>query len=84
MDGVTFLGLAAGTLTTVAFFPQLVKAYRSRSTGDISLLMYMSTCTGVLLWLVYGVIISSLPLIVANAVTLAIALGILALKIRYR
>ena len=84
MDAVTLLGLAAGLLTTVSFLPQLVKAWRSRSTGDISLAMYCIFSTGVLLWLLYGICVKSLPVILANAFTLLIAVSILFLKIRYR
>jgi len=84
MDGVTILGIVAGVLTSSAFFPQLLKAWKSKSTGDVSLLMYIIACTGILLWLIYGLIINSLPLILANAFTLVIAAAILALKIRYR
>jgi MtN3 and saliva related transmembrane protein len=84
MDSTTLLGLVAGSLTTAAFLPQLVKVLKSRSTKDISLLMYIVICTGILLWLIYGVIIGSLPVITANAVTLLIASAILALKIRFR
>lgn len=78
------LGLLAGSLTTVSFLPQLVKAWRSRSTGDISLAMYGIISTGILLWLIYGLMIDSLPVILANAASLLIVLAILALKIRYR
>lgn len=84
MDTITLLGLAAGTLTTVSFLPQLVKAWRSRSTRDISLAMYTVFTFGVLLWLIYGVMIDSLPVILANAVTLVIAIVIMVLKIRFR
>ena len=78
------IGLLAGVLTTVSFLPQLVKAWRTRSTGDISLAMYVVFTVGVSLWLIYGVYLNSLPVIAANAITLVIALFILALKIRYR
>jgi len=84
MDAVTTLGLLAGALTTVSFLPQLVKVWRSRSAGDISLAMYLIITTGFLLWLLYGVIIASVPVILANAVTLLIAVMILILKIKYR
>lgn len=84
MDGVTLLGLTAGVLTTTAFIPQFYKAWRSRSTHDISLWMYVNITTGIALWLVYGLLINSLPVILANVVTLVIALAILVLKIRYR
>jgi MtN3 and saliva related transmembrane protein len=83
MDSITLLGLVAGTLTTAAFLPQLVKAWKSRSTKDISLLMYVIICTGILLWLIFGLCIGSLPVIAANAATLLIAIAILILKIRF-
>lgn len=78
------LGLVAGALTTVSFLPQLAKAWRTRSTKDISLTMYVVITTGVLLWLIYGMFIESYPVILANAVTLIIAALILALKIKHR
>jgi len=84
MTPSTILGLIAGTCTTAAFLPQLVKIWKTKSTRDISLLMYVVICTGILLWLIYGVIIDSVPVILANAVTLVIAAMILILKIRYR
>mgnify|MGYP003423028470 FL=1 len=83
MDGVTALGLTAGTLTTIAFIPQIVKAWQSKSTGDLSWGMVTTFSTGVLLWLIYGIWIDSLPVILANAVTLLLQAGIIALKIRY-
>ena len=83
MDGVTTLGLIAGTLTTIAFIPQIVKARQSKSTGDLSWGMVTIFSTGVLLWLIYGIWIDSLPVILANAVTLLLQCGIIALKIRY-
>lgn len=84
MDNTTILGLVAGTCTTAAFFPQLVKIWRSKSTRDISLLMYVVICTGILLWLIYGIMIGSVPVILANTVTLVIAAMILILKLKYR
>lgn len=84
MDTATLLGLAAGTCTTVAFVPQLLRVIRTRSTTDLSLPMYVVICTGIFLWLLYGLIIDSLPVIAANAVTLAIAGAILFYKLRYR
>jgi MtN3 and saliva related transmembrane protein len=83
MDKITLLGLIAGTLTTAAFLPQLIKVWKSRSTRDISLPMYVVFCTGILLWLIFGVCTGSLPVIAANAATLLIAITILVLKIRF-
>ncbi|HOP07681.1 MAG TPA: SemiSWEET transporter [candidate division Zixibacteria bacterium] len=84
MDTKTIIGLIAGALTTVSFLPQVLKTWRSRSTHDLSLSMYLAFSSGVVLWLVYGVMISSLPVILTNTVTLALTAVILALKLRYR
>nr|AOR51129.1 hypothetical protein [uncultured bacterium pAW1] len=84
MDSTTILGLVAGTLTTAAFFPQFLRVWQTRSTHDISLWMYIIINTGILLWLIYGILTNSLPVILANAVTILISGGILYLKIRYK
>ena len=84
MDITTVLGLSAGCLTTLAFVPQVLKTWRSKSGNDISLGMFLLFSAGVLLWLVYGILIEALPVILANAVTLLLSLAILALKLRYR
>ncbi len=79
---VTLLGFLAGILTTVAFIPQVIKTWRSQSTHDISLAMFAIFTAGVLAWLVYGVLISDLPVILANSVTLVLAGTILFFKLR--
>ncbi len=84
MDSTTLLGLAAACLTTLAFVPQLLKTWRSKSGNDISLVMLLLFSAGVLLWLIYGILINALPVILANAVTLLLSLAILRLKLRYR
>jgi MtN3 and saliva related transmembrane protein len=84
MNGVTVLRIAAGALTTVAFVPQVVKAWRTRSTRDVSLGMFLTLCAGILLWLLYGFLVGDLPLILANGVTLGLATTILILKLRYK
>jgi MtN3 and saliva related transmembrane protein len=81
---INALGLMAGSLTTIAFLPQVLKTWRTRATGDISLGMFVIFSSGSLLWAVYGVFIHSLPVVIANAVTLVLALTILFFKIRYR
>ena len=78
------LGMIAGTLTTIAFVPQVVKTWRSKSTHDISYGMFILFSAGLLLWLVYGIAINSLPIILSNIVTLGLALVILGLKFRYK
>lgn len=82
-DSITALGLAAAFCTTAAFAPQALKAWRSRSTADISLSTFLLLVTGIVLWLAYGVLIGDMPLIIANGVTLCLAGTILALKLRH-
>ncbi|HYQ48456.1 MAG TPA: SemiSWEET transporter [Thermodesulfovibrionales bacterium] len=82
MDTATLLGMAAGTLTTVSFLPQVIKAWRTRSTKDISTSMFFLFCTGIFLWILYGFLISSLPVIITNIVTFFLAFVILVLKLR--
>jgi MtN3 and saliva related transmembrane protein len=81
--GTTVIGLVAATLTTAAFVPQLLKVWRSRSADDLSLGMLVVFSLGLFLWLVYGVRMRMLPVVLANAVTLALNLAILALKVRH-
>ena len=64
------IGLLAGTFTTAAFVPQVVKVWKTRSTKDISLVMYVVFTIGVVLWLTYGVVLNALPIIIANSITL--------------
>ena len=78
------IGIFAGVLTTISFLPQVVRVIRTKSTRDISFGMYLIFSTGVFLWFVYGVLIGSLPVILANGITFLLATVILILKIRYK
>ncbi len=78
-----WIGGIAATLTTCSFIPQVWKVWRTRHTKDISLLMYSLFSAGVALWLMYGILLSSWPIIVANAITLLLAGTVLALKLRF-
>jgi len=75
------IGLLAAFLTTSAFLPQVIKAWKTRSVEDISLLMYVLFTAGIALWLCYGIVIKNRPIIIANASTLTFAISILYLKI---
>jgi MtN3 and saliva related transmembrane protein len=83
VNALTALGLAAATLTTCSFVPQLTRVVRTRSADDLSYGMFGAFSLGVLLWLVYGVLRADLPVILSNAVTLALSVTILVLKVRY-
>lgn len=84
MQGTAVLGFIAGVLTTVAFVPQVLKIWRSKQAHDISLGMFVLFSIGVALWIAYGILIGSTPVILANSVTLTLALLILALKLYFR
>ena len=81
---IEYIGFFAAICTTVAFFPQAVKVWKTKSTKDISLSMFIIFTIGVFAWLAYGIIISNLPLIFANAVTLTLSLFILVYKLKYK
>jgi MtN3 and saliva related transmembrane protein len=78
-----WLGFAAAVLTSASFIPQAVMTIRTRDTRGISRGMYILFTVGVAFWLAYGIAIGSMPMILANTVTLALAGTILALKLRY-
>ncbi len=80
---IEIIGLVAGTCTTISFFPQVIKAYRSKETKNISLAMYIILASGLFLWMVYGILIAAFPVVLANAVSLVLASIILILKNRY-
>ena len=80
----TAIGTIAATCTTVAFIPQVVQVVRTRSTHDISLAMYLIFTVGVVGWLTYGWWLNSLPMIIANSITLFLALTVLYYKIKYK
>ena len=77
------IGYAAASLTTAAFIPQAWLTWRSRQVDGVSLGMYSIFTLGIMLWLAYGLLIGAWPIIVANGLTLLLALFILSMKIRY-
>ena len=81
---IEIMGYLAAFLTTAAFLPQTYKINQSRDTKAISLAMYVMFTLGVALWLVYGILLKSWPLIVANGVTVLMAITILILKLKER
>lgn len=84
MDAVTILGLLAAALTTVAFLPQVIKNWKTRSAGDLSFGTFGLFTAGLVLWLVYGLIIDNIPIIASNVVTLALNLVNLVQMVKYR
>lgn len=84
MEFNTIIGLAAGFCTTIAFLPQAIKTWKTKSAKDLSLGMYSIFCTGVVLWLTYGILISDLPIILTNVASLSLAFSILYFKLSFK
>jgi MtN3 and saliva related transmembrane protein len=84
VDWRVWVGFVAGALSTCAGMPQLYKAWRTRSTRDLSLTTLLMSNLGASLWLIYGIAILSLPLIVANGAGLTVLVSTLSLKIKYK
>jgi MtN3 and saliva related transmembrane protein len=78
------IGGVAAIFSTTSFAPQLMKIWRDKASGEVSLPMYVLTVSAFVLWSVYGAMLGSWPLLAANVVSLALASAILALQLRYR
>jgi MtN3 and saliva related transmembrane protein len=77
------IGYGAAILTTAAFVPQALKSWSSRDLSGVSLSMYSLFTLGVALWLLYGILLQSWPIILANLITLILASVVLTLKISH-
>jgi MtN3 and saliva related transmembrane protein len=84
MDYATIVGLIAAALTVIAFFPQLMKVWKTKSTKAISLGMLIIFCSGVFLWLVYGILTQDPPVMIANLLIFIQAFIILMFKVKYK
>jgi MtN3 and saliva related transmembrane protein len=84
MEWIDWIGSAAACLTTASFVPQAWHTFRSRDVSGISLPMYSLFTLGVALWLLYGILLLAWPIIIANVITISLALMILIMKLKYR
>lgn len=84
MQAVDLIGYAAATLTTCSFVPQAWLTFRTKDVSGISLGMYSAFTAGIALWLAYGLLIQAWPVVMANTITLMLALMILGMKLRYQ
>lgn len=80
---ITLIGSTAGVCTTVAFLPQVIRVWRLKHAEEISLTTFLVFSIGTLIWLIYGLLLASWPIIIANGVTLVLALTILSLKLKW-
>lgn len=78
-----YVGIMAAFLTTAAFLPQVIKTHKSKHTKDLSLMMYIMFSCGLIFWTIYGISFNSLPIILANTITLSLSLYLIFLKIKY-
>jgi MtN3 and saliva related transmembrane protein len=83
MSTTELFGYLAATLTTVSFVPQVVQVWRTKHTKDISLGMYSIFTAGIAVWLVYGILLGSKPIIIANCITILLAGSVLTMKLKY-
>ncbi len=84
MNFYEVLGMAAAVLTTVSFLPQVYKTYKTKDTSGLSLTMYLCFFVGIVLWLIYGIHLESLPMILANGITAISSLFLVILKIKHK
>ena len=80
---IDVIGSVAAVLTTASFIPQAWHSFKTRDVSGISLVMYSVFTLGVALWLLYGVLLQSWPLMIANSITLVLAAAILGMKLRF-
>jgi MtN3 and saliva related transmembrane protein len=83
MEYAEIIGLAAGFFATIGYIPQAIKAYKTKSTRDLSLLWLALTFVGIALWAVYGFIINSIPVLFWNIITEALVVSLIALKLKH-
>jgi len=83
MNLVEIIGSMAATCTTLSFIPQVLQIWRTHSAKDVSLPMYVTFVIGVALWLVYGLMMNAWPIIIANIVTIVLALAVVLMKLRW-
>ena len=82
MNIINIIGISAGLCTTIAFVPQVVKVAKTKKTDGISLWMYIIFIIGIFLWLIYGILIKSYEIILANTITFPLAIYVLVYVIK--
>jgi MtN3 and saliva related transmembrane protein len=83
MTLIDIVGFAAAVLSTASFVPQVVHTLKTKDVSGISLTMYSVFTVGISLWLAYGLLLGAWPIVIANGVTLSLAVSILVMKLRY-
>lgn len=84
MTSIDILGMTAGSITAITFLPQVIKTWKTKSAGDISILMFTFATISVIMWLIYGIILKALPIIYTNSLVLVNSLIMLYFKFRFK
>lgn len=84
IDFYEVIGLIAACITTASFLPQVYKTYKTKDTSGLSLTMYFTFFIGIVLWLLYGIHLNSLPMILANSITAVSSLFLVIMKLKYK
>jgi MtN3 and saliva related transmembrane protein len=83
MSMVEIIGSVDATCTTLAFVPQVLQIWKTRSAKDVSLPMYITFMVGIICWFTYGLMLNAWPIIVANIITFVLALAVILMKLRW-
>jgi MtN3 and saliva related transmembrane protein len=83
MNMVEIIGSVGATCTTLAFVPQVLQIWKTRSAKDVSLPMYITFMVGIICWFTYGLMLNAWPIIVANIITFVLALAVILMKLRW-
>lgn len=84
MSGIQILGLAAGTITSITFLPQVIQIWKTKSAKDLSLQMLLLLILGVSMWLTYGILVMDAAIIYTNSMVLTMSLIMLFFKLKYK
>ncbi len=84
MNAIQILGLAAGTITSITFLPQVIQIWKTKSAKDLSLQMLLLLILGVSMWLTYGILVADTAIIYTNSMVLAMSLIMLYFKWKFK
>lgn len=84
MHNIEYIGFISGFCATIAFLPKIINIFKTKSTKDVSLLMYIIYCIGLIMWGLYGYLINSNSIMIANIITLMLAFTTIAMKLKYK
>lgn len=84
MTSIQILGMTAGSISAITFLPQVIKTWKTKSAGDISVLMFTFATISVIMWLVYGIILEDIPIIYTNSLVLICSVIMLYFKFRFK